>query len=117
MINMARVIYSPRMSQSIKIERTQAVLFEGEFYPQAPEEITMRGIITLARPEDTEQDAGGDRITGSIRVLTPKELYLTGDERISDVVIWRGSRYRVLECSPDIDWGFYRSTCVRLEGE
>ncbi len=77
----------------------------------------MRGIITLARAEDTDQVEGGDRITGSIRVLTTKELYLTGDERVSDVVIWNGSRYRVLECAPDIDWGFYRATCVRLEGE
>lgn len=117
MINMGRVIHSPRLSQRITVLRTKAEMIEGEFVEDEPETLVFRGIITLVASKAVEEVEGGDRLTGRISVLTKQELYLTGSDHISDIVVWRGARFRVVDSATDADWGFFRSTCIRLEGD
>lgn len=118
MINLSRVVVSPHLSQNITVHRTSGRWNRGEWIMGEEKIITSRGIVTVARPKDLEQIPEGDRITGAMRFLTLHRLYHTNSaEPISDFVVWRGARYRIIQISPDVDYGFFRSIGVRWEGD
>ena len=47
----------------------------------------------------------------NIKILTTERIYITDGPagNITDMVFWRGARYRIVTVTPDIDYGFYRS--------
>ena len=119
-VNLSRVVHSPRMSQRITIlRRTGSWEYGTWVQSDKPETIVMRGIVTMASAKDLQQVPEGDRLTGSVRILTTERIYITdgpaGD--VTDMVLWRGARYRVVTVTPDIDYGFYRSVATRLDGD
>ena len=119
-VNLARVVHSPRMSQKITIlRRTGGWEYGTWVQSDQPETLTMRGIVTMASAKDLQQVPEGDRVTGSIKILTTERIYITDGPagNITDMVFWRGARYRVVTVTPDIDYGFYRSIGTRLDGD
>ena len=119
-VNLARVVHSPRMSQKITILRRTGSWVAGTWVQSdKPETVIMRGIVTMASAKDLQQVPEGDRVTGSIKILTTDRIYITDDAsgNITDMVFWRGARYRVVTVTPDIDYGFYRSIGTRLDGD
>ena len=117
-VNLSRVIHSPRLSQKITIFRTSGNWQDGGWVQdETHTELTMRGIVTMAKAKDLEMVPEGDRLTGAIKVLTTERLYITSDGNITDMVLWRGASYRVVTVTPDIDYGFYRSICTRWDGD
>ena len=111
-VNLSRVVHSPRMSQKITIlRRTGSWEYGTWVQSDQPETLTMRGIVTMASAKDLQQVPEGDRLTGSIKILTTERIFITDGAagNITDMVFWRGARYRVVTVTPDIDYGFYRS--------
>lgn len=117
-VNLARVVHSPRMSQKITILRRGGSWQYGTWVQdENPTELSMRGIVTMASAKDLQQVPEGDRLTGAIKILTTERIYITSDGEITDMVFWRGARYRIVTVTPDIDYGFYRSIGSRLDGD
>lgn len=118
MVNLSKVIHSPMFSQKFTVERRGGRWENGFFVRDVSENLTITGIITIAKPEDLELLPEGDRQSGTLRVLTTEKLYQTGEEEpgLSDVIEWRGNRYRLISVTPDVDYGFYRSLAVRMRG-
>ena len=117
-VNLARVVHSPRMSQKITILRRGGSWQYGTWVQdENPTELSMRGIVTMASTKDLQQVPEGDRLTGAIKILTTERIYITSDGEITDMVFWRGARYRIVTVTPDIDYGFYRSIGSRLDGD
>lgn len=117
-VNLARVVHSPRMSQKITILRRGGSWQYGTWVQdENPTELSMRGIVTMAKAKDLEMVPEGDRLTGAIKILTTERIYITSDGEITDMVFWRGARYRIVTVTPDIDYGFYRSIGSRLDGD
>ena len=117
-VNLARVVHSPRMSQKITILRRGGSWQYGTWVQdENPTELSMRGIVTMANAKDLQQVPEGDRLTGAIKILTTERIYITSDGEITDMVFWRGARYRIVTVTPDIDYGFYRSIGFRLDGD
>lgn len=117
-VNLARVVHSPRMSQKITILRRGGSWQYGTWVQdENPTELPMRGIVTMAKAKDLEMVPEGDRLTGAIKILTTERIYITSDGEITDMVFWRGARYRIVTVTPDIDYGFYRSIGSRLDGD
>ena len=79
----------------------------------------MRGIVTMATAKDMQMVPEGDRMTGAIRILTTERIYITdgATKDTTDMVLWRGARYRIVKVTPDVDYGFYRSIGTRLDGD
>lgn len=119
MVNVGRVIRSRRLgNQPLKITRRSGEWVTGEFVLKEAEELEgVSGIVTMAQPRDLQMIPEGDRVTGAIRVLTQVQLQQTRDDGLGDIVTWRGAQYKVLTVTQDIDYGFYRSICTRLEGD
>lgn len=118
MVNVGRVTKSVRLgAQTIYISRYSGEWLGGEYVCQTPEKMEARGIITLARPKDINMLPEGDRVLGGIRVLTTIPLMPTNPNGTGDIITWRGAQYKVMTVSPDIDYGFFRSICTRLDGD
>lgn len=119
-VNLSRVVHSPRMSQKITILRRTGAWVDGAWVQDdQPETVTMRGIVTMANAKDLQQVPEGDRLTGAVKILTTERIYITdgADHNITDMVLWRGARYRIVTVTPDIDYGFFRSIGSRLDGD
>lgn len=80
-------------------------------------DLTFDAIVTVASAKDLQMVPEGDRVIGSMKFLTTERLHQTNDRGISDIVIWRGARYRVITITPNVDYGFYRSIGIRLDGD
>ncbi len=116
MINLSRVIHSRMFRQKISVIRTPGRWEAGRWVLEEPERLEIYGIVTTSG-KSLQQAAEGDRVTGEIRVLTTCRLYATDDENgISDIIIWRGAKHRIIRTSPDVDYGFFRSIGIRMEG-
>lgn len=119
-VNLSRVVHSPRMSQKITILRRGGSWQYGAWVQDStPQELSMRGIVTMATAKDLQMVPEGDRMTGAIRILTTERIYITdgATKDTTDMVLWRGARYRVVKVTPDVDYGFYRSIGTRLDGD
>lgn len=120
MINLSGVIHSPMLSQTITIMRTSGTWENGGFIAGPPKKLNMTGIVTVASARELVKVPEGDRQSGAMKVLTTERLYVTGEindaSNCSDVLLWRGERYRIYSVSPDTDYGFYRSIAMRIGG-
>ena len=123
MINLSRVVHSPLLSQPVTFIRTSGRWVQGQFQKDQGETVRLRGIVTVAKPDDLNQVPEADRQGGGMKVLTTARIYETGSLdtapaadglNFADVLVWRGQRYKVVSVAPDADYGFYRSICTRL---
>lgn len=120
MVNVGKVIRSKRLGcQTITVKRYAASWNNGAYSrdEDAPFLLHIAAIVTVAKPKDLELVPEGDRITGAMKFLTNVELHATNGEAISDELEWRGARFKILTVTPNVDYGFYRSIGVRLDGD
>ncbi len=120
MINVARVVTSPMLAQTVQVQRTGKGLWvNGVYTPGEAETLSFKGIVTQASSRDMEQVPEGDRQKGTIRVLSTVPLYITGEtgSNLSDIVVYKSERYKVQSVTHDGDYGFYRAICTRLAKE
>ena len=119
MINVARVVTSPMLAQTVQVQRTGKGLWvNGVYTPGEAETLSFKGIVQ-ASSRDMEQVPEGDRQKGTIRVLSTVPLYITGEtgSNLSDIVVYKSERYKVQSVTHDGDYGFYRAICTRLAKE
>ena len=120
MVNVGRVVRSKRLGcQRITVKRYAAKWTDGEYTRDEDNPIifTVAAIVTVAQPKDLQQIPEGDRVQGAMKFSTNTELHVTSGEALSDELIWRGARYKILTVTPDIDYGFYRAIGTRLDGD
>ena len=120
MVNVGKVIRSKRLGcQVITVKRYAASWTDGVYSRDEDNPIILKiaAIVTVAKPKDLELVPEGDRVTGAMKFLTNAELHATNGEAISDELEWRGARFKILTVTPNVDYGFYRSIGVRLDGD
>lgn len=120
MVNVGKVIRSKRLGcQVITVKRYAASWTDGVYSRDEDNPIILKisAIVTVAKPKDLELVPEGDRVTGAMKFLTNVELHATNGEAISDELEWRGARFKILTVTPNVDYGFYRSIGVRLDGD
>ena len=122
MINLASIVLSPLFAQSFKVRRSQGEFGEGGWkeIAQVPDSFTMWGTIVPANERELKQVPEADRAMAGMVFYTTQQLYTTrnGQYRgISDKVIWNGEEYKILQCMPYSDYGFWKSTGQRTAGD
>lgn len=120
MINVRELITDPDFCQKIKVTRTKAEIYN--YVPrQTQTSFFVTGIITIADDKDLQMLPQADRLSGAINVFTEQELYVThynseeNQAYISDIIDFEGETYKVAYQLGDMQYGFCRSTCVRME--
>lgn len=110
MIDVAELMRDPDFAQPFQIERAAgAFANEGE-WSQTTTTIDMVGIVQPAKREDTlALLPEGARLGNMIVVFCDQELRIEdADTKRSDVIVWRGSPYRVIASKPWVDHGFWQ---------
>jgi len=92
------------------------------------------GVVSVATPEDLEMIPEADRITGSMVFHSQQRIYLTQldteqgdpngggssgidpDQRVSDIIDWGYTKWRVLQVFPYPNRNFWKAIAVRLAG-
>lgn len=121
MIQVTEVIEDPDFAQTIYVTRTTSAWVMGSFVPQQSEQLTLYGTVTAANARDLDQVPEGDRQKGIMCFYTPQQLYTTGnnDNHVgpSDIVTWRGNKYRIIQIFPQMDYGYCKALGAQEEAE
>lgn len=124
MLNMSRMIYNKKFSQSFLICRKIGSWDRGQFvqsclYP-AP---VFTGVVLPASAKEIMQFPEGDRSTSMMVFYSDKEIMVThtndgkGNAGTSDEIYWNGNNYRILNVNQYADYGYYKAYGVMMEGE
>lgn len=120
MIDVSRVLNSPQLQQNYKVFRQSGKWIAG-YFVEGEDELNFSGVVTVAKTKDLEQLPEGDRVKGVMCFYSTQKLNATrndeNDKGTSDQIEWRGERYRVIQISPHIDYGYYKAFAVRMAGD
>lgn len=120
MINVGSLITDPAFCQNFTITRQTGDWSEatGKF-AATTSTLSMTGIIKPLTTKELSIQPEADRVSGMVNVYTQQPLYTTSTTptpRISDQVTWKGEQWRISNTADYSDYGFYKSTCVRVKG-
>ena len=123
MINLSRVLNSPKMRQTFTIYRSSGGRFgAGGWIEDTPIEIEASGIVWPSTAREILQVPEGDRALGMMTFATTVPLYTTRAEGAtsagtSDQLEWKDELYRVISRLPFTDYGFNVAVGARLSGD
>lgn len=116
MINVGRIVNSPRFAQSFTVYRKGGTWVAGRWNTTGTETaILLTGTITIPSSTDLEQVPEGDRQKGVICVYSTQAIVITNVSGTSDEIMWRGNRYRASQLFPYADYGFYKCIAVKMD--
>lgn len=122
MINISELITDPDFCQTNGISITRATTKIVNHSPvETTKKITLQGIITIDNENEDSMLAEADLNKERIHVFTHERLKCTGVDKLngttysSDIVHFNGNSYIVRYCLDDAQYGFCRSTAVKME--
>ncbi|MDQ7094211.1 hypothetical protein REC12_11485 [Desulfosporosinus sp. PR] len=124
MLNMSRLLYNKRFSQSFLVCRKVGSWDHGKFVASCliPAPI-LTGVVLPASAKEILQFPEGDRSTSMMVFYSEKEILVThindgqGNPGTSDEIYWNGNNYKILNVNQFGDFGFYKAYGVLMEGE
>lgn len=124
MINVSELINDPDFCQpnGIDIIRTTVEVVNHQ-QKETKKKLKVRGIITVDSENEDSMLSEADRNSERIHVFTYERLKMTGIDKIdgknylADVIQFNGAEYAVRYCLDDAQYGFCRSTGVKLRAD
>jgi hypothetical protein len=116
MIDISELVTDPDFAQDFDVIRYTGAFASEGVYTQTPgAPLRLTGSIQPASAKDTVQfQREGERLGNMITVFCDQELQASDAKgQNSDVIVWRGSQYRVVQCRPWVDFGYWQ---VMAEG-
>jgi len=114
MISVGEIIFDPDFLQEITVQRKLGEWVKGRFVEEQST-LVFTGIVCPANAQEISQVPEGDRVTGMMKFHTIDEVFTTIETGTSDVIIWRGKHYRVINVTPYVDYGYFISLGVYME--
>ena len=121
MINVSEIIVDPDFAQPYTGKRITGEWADGDFI-KSETTISFYGPIIATSTRDIEMVPEGDRVAGMMTFLTTADnpFYISQSsdsyEGISDYLIWRGDRYKLVQVLPLYDYGFVKGIGARIGG-
>ena len=124
-INVAEMITDPDFAQSFTIERHSGGTFVDGLYSSTATTMNVYGVVQPYQPKTVEYMENGDQITGDIKIWLNIPIYTTRnitsqnstDSGISDIIVYKGERYKVTYVK---DWdyhGYYSAVAKRMSAK
>ncbi len=123
MLNLSRVLYSPKFNQPFAIYRKSGSWVRGRFVETESQVIPFSGVVLPASAEEIMQLPEGDRSTSMMTFFSVQEMFVThvdngqGYAGTSDELEWRSERYRITNVNQYSDYGYFKAYGVLMEGE
>jgi hypothetical protein len=119
---LTEIVNDPDLAQAFTLFRSTGQYVAGG-WANTVTQIPSYGVITVASEEALDMVPEGDRVSGSMHVLTAARLYETHEAGVagkngglSDQIQWNGQMYRVQAVAPWKDFGFWSAVFVRMTG-
>lgn len=119
LIDFADIANDPDLGDEITIIRSDGSFGAGGWIPGQPSNIQACGVIGIADDEALAQVPEGDRVTGSLQLVTATPIFptLANKSGTSDQILWLNNTYRVQASQPWKHAGFWSAILVRMSGE
>lgn len=124
LVNVSEIITDPDFCQDFIVRRRSGGRFQsGGFVPGSEVEVAMSGAIVPLSGKELELIPEAERVKGTMGFWTTSDnpIYttrnLTNDKDISDVIVWQGETYKILNVDPYSDYGYYHAVGVREVGD
>lgn len=117
MIDVSELMSDPDFVKSVTIDRfTGSFGIEGEYAQNTPNQVTVQCSIQHPSPADRARfEREGERNTAIIKIYCGEKLQVTdGDGKQSDVIPWNSDKYRVFECRPWSDNGYWLAFAQKI---
>lgn len=120
LIQVSEVVNDPDLAQPFTILRSTGSWLNG-VWQSVTTEIQNYGVIAEPSVRELEMIPEGDLVKGAMVFWSAQPIYGThatnGVGGSSDILIWRGHNYRVLDVKQYQDWGFFRATATRMKAD
>ena len=121
MINVSEMMSDPDFAVKYKVIRSKGKWDFGEFKMHKEKILNFYGPVQLASTEDLEQLPEGDRVKGTMKFFckAPNEVHISHEveeeyEGVSDVILYKNIKYRIVQVSSWGNNGFFRAFGVRI---
>lgn len=121
-IDVSGIVNDPDFTQTFMVKRQKGEWTAGRFV-STETTVRMSGKISPMKPKEITQLPEGDAISAAIVIHSSKPLYqtrLTQEDQtegaLSDEIVWKCERWRVLSVQDYSDYGYYRTIAIRKLG-
>ena len=122
MINISELIEDPDFCQPGGISITRATITIQNHVPiENKFKVRVPGIVTISSENTDDMRPESDRNSEAIHVFTYQRLKTVGIDKLdgktyaADIIHYNGADYIVRYCLDDAQYGFCRSTAVKIE--
>lgn len=124
-VNLFEIVNDPDLAQPFAIERsTVQFVLGGEQIVVTT--IPALGVVTVSDADTLQMIPEADRTQGAMSFYSSTPILLShgnepqlsgtaGTQGVSDVLIWRGIRFRISKVFPYIDYGYFHCVGVKIE--
>jgi hypothetical protein len=118
MLDMSEIVNDPDLAQPFQIIRKSGGTYTAGVWSEISTTITSSAVISVAKSTDLLQLPEADRIAGTMVFHSTQPIYETSQTRgaTSDILIWRGDKYRVSNAFPYDDYSYVKVFAVRMQG-
>jgi hypothetical protein len=115
--SLTEVVLDPDLAEAVSILRSTGQYGPGGWQNQTTT-IPAYGVVTIAEGKTLQQVPEGDKVTGALEFNSAQRIYQTSEQgqKLSDILVWRGVKYKVLQVFPWADFGFWKAVMVRMPG-
>ena len=114
------IILNSAYAQDFIVYRSNGEWVNGRWVEGTPTQITMRGVISVARERDLRVLREGDRVQGAMVFHSTQLIYVTnnnGTSGISDKIMWRNEYYKIISVGNYMDYGYCKAIGERMVGD
>jgi len=116
-LDVSELLKDSDFSEQLEVERSEEVVGDNGLAAFTPQRRKFFGVVTQDRGRMLAREAAGERVSGSIMVITQYALTDGTDGRTADVVRWRGKRWAVMRIGDygNFGCGFVQASCDLIE--
>jgi hypothetical protein len=120
-MDLSQVVLSGALAERFQVVRSKGAFVAGGFSSQQSAFFAY-GVVSVASGKDLDQVPEGDRIQEARVFHSRVPIYLTRDNLaegtgVSDILVWKNTKYRVISSSNYSNRNYYRAVGVRMEGK
>lgn len=129
-INVSELITDPDFAQKFTIERSSGGQFVDGLYSATSTTFDVYGIVQPYQPKTVEFTPNGDQVTGDIKIWLTQQIFTTRetvtevstneteiDSGISDIIVYKGERYKVTYAKDWIYHGYWSAVAKRISAK
>lgn len=121
LVQVSEVVNDPDMAQPFTILRSTGTAWLNGVWQSSTTEFSGYGVIADPTDREIKMIPEGDQVVGAKVFWSAQPIYATratsGVGASSDILVWRGLSFRVVNVQQFQDYGFYRAIATRMKAD